>query len=147
MILDFLNGKTPAFIDCVLNFVPADRLAAGFIAVRDKGQIGERYLLGGENTPMVGLLKKLADITGRPMPKLQLPYAAALFAGLIDTGLVSRFTGKAPKAPLTGVRLAGRRVIFSSAKAASELGWTSGPIDQALEDTIAWFGKAGLLSS
>ena len=106
MILDFLNGKTPAYIDCMLNFVPVDSLAEGFIAARDKGRAGERYLLGGENVPMNKLLNMLAEITGKPMPKTKLPYGVALAAGILDTGVIARLTGKAPKAPLTGVRLA-----------------------------------------
>jgi len=147
MILDFLNGKTPAYIDCVLNFVPVDSLAEGFIAARDKGRPGERYLLGGENVPMRQLLDMLTKITGKPMPKTKLPYGVALAAGIVDTGLIARFTGKAPKAPLTGVRLAGRQVAFSSEKAKRELTWEAGSVEAALRSTIEWFEKMDLLSA
>ena len=147
MILDFVNGKTPAYIDCVLNFVPVGSLAEGFIAARDRGMAGERYLLGGENVSMSDLLSMLAKITGKPMPKTKLPYGVALAAGVIDTGVMARLTGKAPKAPLTGVRLAGRRVAFSSEKAKQELGWEAGDVEAALRKTVEWFDETGLRSS
>jgi len=145
MILDFANGATPAYIDCILNFVPVESLADGFIAARDKGRKGERYLLGGDNTPMARLLDMIGAATGRPMPKTKMPYWVALMAGAVDTKLVAAVTGKPPKAPLTGVRLAGRQVSFSSQKAAAELGWRAAPMEPALRQTIDWFQQQRLL--
>jgi dihydroflavonol-4-reductase len=147
MILDFANGKTPASIDCILNFVPACSLADGLIAAHDRGRPGQRYLLGGENIPMRRLLPMIEEITGRAMPTTVLPYWVALAAGAIETGLVAPVIGKPPKAPLTGVRLAGRQVSFSSEKAALELGWRAGDVRQALKETIDGFRSAGLLTS
>ena len=147
MILDLLGGKIPATIDCVLNFVDVKSLAEGFIAARDKGRRGERYLLGGENVSMRRLLETLEELSGAGMPKTQLPYGAALLAGLVDTAIVAQVTGKPPKAPLTGVRLAGRRVSFSSAKAQAGLGWTSAPFEEALRDALGWFKAKGLTSA
>lgn len=144
MILDLLNGRTPATIDCTLNFVAAKSLAEGFVAVRDKGLRGERYLLGGDNVSMRQLLVALETLSGRKMPGVSLPYAVALIAGIVDTGLVARLTRKPPKAPLTGVRLAGRRVSFSSAKAERELGWRSAPFEAALREALDWFRARGL---
>jgi dihydroflavonol-4-reductase len=143
MILDLVAGKTPATIECTLNFVDVRSLADGLIAARDKGRAGERYLLGGENVSMRRLLDALEKRTGRKMPRTQLPYAVALLAGVIDTGIVARLTGKAPKAPLTGVRLAGRRVEFSSAKAKAELNWESAPFDGALKSALDWVAAQG----
>ena len=145
MILDFANGATPAYIDCILNFTPLDGLARGLIAVRDKGRRGERYLLGGDNIPMRDLLAMIAAASGRPAPATRLPYWVALAAGALDTKLVSAVTGAAPKAPLTGVRLAGRQASFSSAKALRDLGWRADPVGPALKETIAWFRDKGLL--
>ncbi|MEO1241954.1 MAG: NAD-dependent epimerase/dehydratase family protein [Pseudomonadota bacterium] len=147
MILDFINGDTPAYIDCILNFVPVESLADGLIAARDEGGKGERYLLGGENIPMKRLLTVLEKKTGKRMPKTKMPYGVALLAGAVDTGLVAAVTGKSPKAPLTGVRLAGRQVSFSSEKAANELGWRASAVEPALEQTLAWFEQRGLLKS
>ena len=147
MIVDFLNGKTPAWIDCTLNFVPVESLAEGLIAARDRGRKGGRYLLGGENVDMRRLLDGLEKLSGRAMPKTRLPYAVALAAGIVDTGLVATLTGKPPKAPLTGVRLAGRRVSFSSEKAARELNWRASPFEPALEETIRWLKAEGLVGA
>ncbi|MCB2113079.1 MAG: NAD-dependent epimerase/dehydratase family protein [Parvularculaceae bacterium] len=146
MILDLVNGRTPATIDCTLNFVDVRSLADGFIASRDKGRSRARYLLGGENVSMRRLLAALEELTGAKMPRAQLPYWVALGAGLVDTGLVASLTGKAPKAPLTGVRLAGRRVEFSSEKAFAELGWRSAPFETALKSALDWFESKGLVA-
>lgn len=145
MILDFANGATPAYIDCVLNFVPVDSLAGGLIAARDRGRRGQRYLLGGDNMPLAQLLGLIEKLSGRPAPKTKMPYWVALAAGAVDTRLVSALTGKPPKAPLTGVRLAGRQVSFSSAKAARELGWRAAAAEPALAETMKWFAAKGLL--
>ena len=147
MTLDFANGATPAYIDCILNFVPVESLAEGFIAARDKGRKGERYLLGGANTPMRELLAMIAELSGRHAPKTKMPYWVALAAGAVDTKLVSAITGKPPKAPLTGVRLAGRQVSFSSEKAKRELDWEASPMRPALAETMTWFQQRGLLKA
>ena len=135
MIADFANGATPAYIDCILNFAPVDDLALGFVAAMEKGASGARYILGGENVSMRRLVAAIAENADAPAPKTRLPYAAAFVAGLLDTGL-SSLTGKDPKAPLTGVRLAGRQVSFSSEKAARDLGWRAGPFKPALAAAI-----------
>lgn len=145
MILDFANGATPAYIDCVLNFVPAASIAEGLIAARDQGARGGRYLLGGDNVPMTELLSEIEKITGTPAPKTKMPYWVALAAGALDTKLVSAITGKPPKAPLTGVRLAGRQVCFFSDKAAHDLGWKAANWRPALRAAIKWFEAEGLL--
>ena len=146
MILDFANGDTPAYINCMLNFVPVRDLAAGLVAVRDKGACGERYILGGENVSMTRLLGLIGAHTRRKMPATKLPYWVALMAGVIDTKAIAAITGKPPKAPLTGVRLAGRRVSFSSEKAALSLDWQAGPAAPAIRETIDWFHDSGLLT-
>lgn len=145
LILDLLAGKTPATIDCMLNFVDVRSLAEGLITARDRGRRGERYILGGENVSMRRLLDTLGEMTDKKMPSTQLPYAVALLAGVIDSEIVSRITGIAPRAPLTGVRLAGRRVSFSSAKAETELGWKSAPFEMALKSALDWFAAKGMI--
>lgn len=145
MIMDIANGNIPAYIDCILNFVPADSLVEGLIAARDRGRKGQRYLFGGDNVSMSTLLAEITRITGAKTPKRRLPYMVAQLAGVIDTGIVSKITGKPPKAPLTGVRLAGRRVSFSSEKAARELNWRAAPFEPALVETLEWMKEAKLI--
>ena len=132
MILGLLGGTIPATIDCMLNFVDVKSLAEGIVAARDRGRRGERYLLGGENVSMRRLLDTLERLGGARMPKARLPYGVALLAGLVDTAIVAKVTGKPPRAPLTGVRLAGRRVAFSS------------PFEAALAEALDWFRAKGL---
>ena len=146
MILDFLNGKTPAYIDCMLNFVPVQALVTGLIAVGQSGRHGERYLLGGQNISMRDLLERLQRLSGRSMPTVRMPYSIALLAGLIDTGFANLITRTPPKAPLTGVRLAGRQVSFDSSKAKTELGWAVSPdeIDRAFADLLEWAKERNL---
>lgn len=145
MILGLLGGTIPATIDCMLNFVDVKSLAEGLVAARDRGRRSERYLLGGENVSMQRLLDTLERLGGARMPKVRLPYGVALLAGLVDTAIVAKVTGKPPRAPLTGVRLAGRRVAFSSAKAETDLGWKSAPFEAALAEALDWFRAKGLV--
>ena len=147
MILDFLNGANPAYVDAILNFVPIDALADGLLACADRGRTGERYLLGGENLEMAQLLAKLEDISGRKMPGMSLPFAVAFTAGLIETALSDYVTKSPPKAPLTGVRLASRPARFSSEKARRELGWSSSPVDPALRAAVDWLQAEGLVKA
>jgi len=146
MLVDLLNGKTPAYIDAILNFVAVEALAEGLVACAEKGRAGQRYLLGGDNLPMGRLLAKLEVLSGRMMPTLKLPFAVALAAGWIDTTVSDALTKTPPKAPLTGVRLASRPARFSSAKAGRELGWSAPPIDEALERTIMWLRQASFVA-
>lgn len=146
MIVDLVNGRIPATIDCMLNFVSVSSLAEGLVAAAERGRRGQRYILGGDNVPMARLLAELEKQTGRAMPRLTLPYAVALMAGIVDTAIVAKLTGNPPAAPLTGVRLAGRRVSFSSRKAEMDLGWKSEPFEIALSQALDWFGERGLIA-
>jgi dihydroflavonol-4-reductase len=146
MIVDLVSGRIPATIDCLLNFVAVDSLADGLIAAATRGRRGQRYILGGYNVSMAQLLAELERQTGKRMPRTMLPYAVALAVGVIDTGVVARLTGKPPAAPLTGVRLAGRRVSFSSRKAEVEFGWKSAPFEKALGEALDWFRNQRLIA-
>ena len=92
------------------------------------------------------LLDLLEQKTGVKTPNLKMPYGVALMAGVIDTKLIATVTGHPPKAPLTGVRLAGRQVSFSSAKAAKKLQWEASPFEPALDQMIEWLAAEGLYS-
>jgi dihydroflavonol-4-reductase len=144
MIRDLAAGKTPAVLDCLLNLVDVRALAEGIIAARDKGQSGERYLLTGEDLTMAELAAKVAALTGVAAPRFRVPHWLALVAAKVEAG-VSTLTKRPPTAPLTGVRLAGRRVRFDNAKARDELGFSPPPVDQALVDAVSWMRETGLL--
>lgn len=144
MIRDLAAGRTPAVLDCLLNLVDVRALAEGVIAARDKGRSGERYLLTGEDVSMSELAMKVARLAGVAAPRFTVPHWLALAAARLEAG-VSALTRRAPAAPLTGVRLAGRRVRFDNSKARDELGFAPPPVDQALADAVVWMRMAGLL--
>jgi len=142
IIVDFLANRLPAFVDTGLNLLDARDAALGHILAADKGKPGERYILGCENLTLEQILQRLAKIANKIAPKVKLPYAVAYAAGVLSTGFAS-ITGKEPRAPLEGVRMARKRMFVTHAKAARELGFQPGPVDVALERAVAWFKESG----
>src|SRR5213079_3745489 len=83
IVVDFLKKKFPAYVDTGLNLVAATECARGHIAALEKGNRGDRYILGGENLTLKQILDKLAAITGLPSPKIRVPYVVALATGIV----------------------------------------------------------------
>jgi dihydroflavonol-4-reductase len=144
MILGFLNGETPAYLDCEFNLVDARDVAAGQVLAAERGRAGERYILGHVNLGLGDLLEKLRLLTGLPMPRTRVPYALALASAVVSEGIAA-VTGKPPMAPLTGVRLARTSMAFDSGKARGELGWSCRPLEESLRDAIDWMSGRRLL--
>jgi dihydroflavonol-4-reductase len=144
MILGFLNGETPAYLDCEFNLVDARDVAAGEVLAAEKGRVGERYILGHVNLRLGELLAKLHRLTGLPMPRMRVPYALALASALVSEGIAA-VTHKPPMAPLTGVRLARTSMAFDCSKAGAELGWSCRPLEESLRDAIDWMSGNRLL--
>jgi dihydroflavonol-4-reductase len=144
LILDFLNCKLPAYLDTGLNWVHVRDVASGHILAAEKGRPGERYILGNAegNWTMQEMLSVLEEITGLPAPKMQVPYWVALAAAHVDE-TISVVTGKPPKAPLAGVRMAKYKMWFSPTKAIRELGLPQTSPKQALADAVDWFRANG----
>ena len=145
MVLHFLNSRAPAYLDCALNFVDVRTAALGHILAAERGQVGERYILGGENLWLHEVLVLLRDLTGLAMPKLRVPYWAALVVGAASELVADHVTHRPPVAPITGVRLARTSMFFDSAKSVRELGLPRTPVRPALADLISWFDAEGLL--
>lgn len=144
MIVDFLNRRLPAFLDTGLNFVHVRDVADGHILAAERGRLGARYILGHAdgNWTMKQALRTLAELSGLPAPRLQIPYPVALAAAHVDE-LLARFTGRPPRAPLAGVRMARYKMFFNPARAIRELGLPQTPPRQALADALAWFQTHG----
>jgi dihydroflavonol-4-reductase len=144
VIVDFLNGAMPGYVDTGLNWVHVRDVVRGHILAAEKGKVGERYILGHAegNWTMGETLAVLADLTGKPAPRLQVPYGVALAAAYVSEA-VARITGKPPKAPLAGVRMARYKMFFDPAKAIRELGLPQTPPRQALSDAVEWFTANG----
>ena len=148
VIVDFLNRAMPAYLDTGLNWVHVRDVVRGHVLAAECGRIGERYILGHAdgNWTMKRALEVLAEITGLPAPRFQVPYHVALGAAHVDE-LISRFTGKPPKAPLAGVRMARYKMFFNPVKAIRELGLPQTDPRQALADAVEWFRANGYVKS
>jgi dihydroflavonol-4-reductase len=142
IILDFLKGKIPAYVDTGLNVAPVEDIAAGHLLAAEKGRVGERYILGGRNMTLKQILDALSAITGRPAPRVRLPHAVALVAGYADQ-LFSRLTGRQPQIPVEGVKMSRHRMFVESDKAARELGYNPGSVEAALERAVRWYEQHG----
>lgn len=138
IVLDFLNGAMPAYIDTGLNVVNVRDVAMGHLLACEKGKVGERYILGSENLTLSQILEELARITGMRAPTVRLPYFAAWTAGMITTAW-AQLTGVPPRVPLEAVRMAKTRMWVSHEKASRELGYSPSPAQCALKDAAAWF--------
>jgi dihydroflavonol-4-reductase len=138
IVLDFLNGAMPAFIDTGLNVVDVRDAAEGHLLAGERGRIGERYILGSQNLTLAQILQELARITGRKAPTAQIPWSVAYCAGACSTAWAG-ITGKPPRVPLDAVRMAKKKMWVTHEKAAHELGFQPGPAAQALAHAVEWF--------
>ncbi len=145
IILDFLNGKMPGYVETGLNFVGVEDCAAGHLLVAGKGQTGERYLLGAENLTLKALLDTLAAITGLPAPKFKIPHRAALGVAYAETAF-SRLVGREPRIPTEGVKIAQHKMFVDCSRAGRELGFAARPVREALERAVRWYEANGYVN-
>ncbi|HSS84215.1 MAG TPA: hopanoid-associated sugar epimerase [Reyranella sp.] len=145
ILLDAARGRIPAFVDTGLNFAHVDDIAEGHLLAFERGRIGERYILGGENVLLRDLLAAIAGLSGRRAPRISLP-RMPLYPLAYGAEAVARLTGKEPLLTLDGLRLARYRMFFTSAKAERELGYRSRPYQEGVADALSWFRKAGYLT-
>lgn len=144
MVLDAARGRTPAYVDTGLNVVHVDDVAAGHLLAFEHGTVGERYILGGQDMALREILADIARLVGRRPPRIRLPRAALLPLAYVAEG-VARLSGRSTRITVEGVRMARKRMFFSSEKAVRELGYQWRPPSQALADAIAWFRQQGLM--
>ena len=138
IIVDFARGAMPAYLDTGLNVVDVDDVAAGHLAARDCGRVGERYILGAENMTLKGILETLGPVAGRTPPSIEIPYAVAYAAGAVSTAWAN-LTGHPPQAPLDGVKMARKKMWVRYDKAIEELGYRPGSATDALQRAVEWF--------
>ena len=142
LILEAARGHMPGYVDTGLNIVHVDDVAAGHLAAAETGRIGERYILGGENISLEHLLAEVAQLVGIRPPHVRVPYSVA-YPVAIGAELVARATGREPFITVDGVRMARKRMYFSSAKACRELAYRPRPAREAIADAVAWFRANG----
>ncbi len=143
LIVEAASGRMPAFVDTGLNIVHVDDVAAGHVLAEERGKVGERYILGGENLTLAEILARIARLTDRRPPRLRLPIPA-IWPLAMAAEAWARATGIEPFVTRDGLRMAGKKMFFSSAKAERELGYRARPAQDALADAVAWFKAAGM---
>jgi dihydroflavonol-4-reductase len=143
VVLGFLDGKIPAYVDTTLNVVHVDDLAAGHLLAIEHGRVGRSYILGGENLAMRNFLALLAQATGLPTPKRQVPRAMALTAGAVSEFVEGRLLRREPQVAMEAARMSTTNMMFSDARAREELGYAPRPAAAAAADAVRWFREAG----
>jgi ornithine--oxo-acid transaminase len=147
VVLDFLNGKMPGFVDTAMNVCHVDDLARGHVAALEHGRTGRSYILGGENMSMREILQALADCSGLPMPRFEVPRQLVVAAGVASSLVEGKLLGREPRVPLEGARMATTRMIFNDDRARAEIGHKSRPARLAIEDSARWFTDHGYVSA
>jgi dihydroflavonol-4-reductase len=144
MILDAARGRIPAFVDTGLNVVHVDDVAEGHALALERGTVGQRYILGSENLMLGDLLALVARSVGRRPPTVRLPMGLVWPIAVVAEG-IAKLTGIEPMVTRDHVKMATKRMFFSSAKAAAELKYAPRPARAAIEDAVAWFRQVGML--
>jgi dihydroflavonol-4-reductase len=142
IVVDYLKGDMPAFVDTGLNLVDVADTAEGHLLACERGRAGERYILGCENLTLEQILARLAELSGGKAPRWRIPYGVAYAAGLASTGWAN-LTGHEPRAPLDAVKMARKKMFVSVEKAKRELGFNPGPVEGALKRAVDWFRDNG----
>jgi dihydroflavonol-4-reductase len=146
IVVDFLNGRMPAYVDTGLNVVGVNDVAAGHLLAAERGRSGERYILGARNMTLKEILQALAQITGRPAPWVRLPHFVALAAAHVDEW-ISRARGRVPQIPVEGVKISRHRMFVDGSKATRELGYRPGPVEVALAQAVEWYEANGYVKA
>jgi dihydroflavonol-4-reductase len=142
MVVDAASGRTPAYVDTGLNVVHVDDVAAGHLSALERGRIGERYILGGENMTLREILIEICRLAGCAPPRIRLPHSALLPVAYASEAL-ARLTGRGTRVTVEAVCLAHKHMYFSSEKAVRDLGYSWRPPARAFEDALLWFRDHG----
>lgn len=143
IIVDFCQGKLPAYLETGLNIIHVRDAALGHVLAAQKGRVGERYILGNRNMSLGEILGMLSKVTGLRAPKIKIPYGIAFMAGFFSTKISDFVTHRPPAIPLEAVKMSRRCMYFDSSKAVRELGLARTPVEKAFEEAVDWFAVNG----
>ncbi|MFC2149144.1 hopanoid-associated sugar epimerase [Candidatus Auribacterota bacterium] len=146
LIVDYLNSKMYGYVETGLNIIDVHDVARGHILALEKGKIGHKYILGNKNLTLKEIFKMLEKVSGKPAPKMKIPYPVALFAGYSDNA-VSRLLRKPPSIPLDGVKMARKKMFFDPTKAVDELGLPQSPVEHSFKKACDWFIDNGYIKN
>ncbi|PZC47473.1 MAG: dihydroflavonol-4-reductase [Chloroflexi bacterium] len=143
VIVDFLSGRLPAYVDTGINVVDVEDVAQGHVLAWKKGRSGERYILGNQNMTLKAALEQLAKIAGMRPPKFKIPIPVALAMSYLDTWIEGYLLRRTPEIPLEGVKAARKYAYVDSSKAINELGLPQTSVEEAFKKAVAWFASHG----
>jgi dihydroflavonol-4-reductase len=146
MIVDFLAGRMPAYVDTGLNLIDVRDVAEGHLLAAERGRLGQKYILGHRDMSLIEIFRALEALTGIPAPRRQVPHWMPFLAALGSTA-VARLRGRAPKISLESVRMSRYRMYFDASKAVRELGLPQTPVEEALGRAVAWFRENGYVDA
>lgn len=145
ILVEAACGRMPAFVDTGLNLAHVDDVADGHVAAFERGQIGRRYILGGQDVPLQTMLADIAEMTGRKAPTVSLPHGP-LVPLAWGAELFGRLTGREPFLTRDALRMSRHKMYFSSRRAEAELGYRARPYQRAIADALAWFRAEGMIA-
>jgi dihydroflavonol-4-reductase len=143
LIVNFLRGKIPAYVDTGLNVIDVEDVAIGHVMAAERGRIGERYILGHANLTLLELFRLLEQVSGVRAPRLRIPYGLAYLSACVSECVARTITHKPPFVTLAGVKLSRKRMFFDASKAVRELGLPQTPASEALSKAVQWFRAHG----
>src|SRR5215831_3237372 len=136
MLQYFVSRRVQIYLDFIMNLVDVRDVGAGLVLVMERGQTGQRYILGGENISLKKLLATVGVISGRKALRIPIPAVMAQITAAVLEFVADHVTHKAPAGTIEGVRIASRSQALSIEKARRELGYAPRPIGGALEEAI-----------
>jgi dihydroflavonol-4-reductase len=146
VVLDYLNGRIPGFVDTAMNVAHVDDLAEGHLLALEKGRQGRSYICGGDNLTMAQLLSALTDVTGLPPAERRFPSVFPIIAGYASQFIEGTLLHREPRVPLEAAQMASTTMTFDDSRARSELGYHSRPAATALYESARWFVENGYVS-
>jgi dihydroflavonol-4-reductase len=138
IIVRFLRRQMPFYLNTGLNLIHVQDVAEGHLLALEKGESGDRYILGNENVTLQQMLNTLSELTGMAGPKGTIPAWIPLGVAWVDEKVLARL-GKQPSVPLDGVRMSQQMMFYDAAKARQQLGLPQTPIKTALQESVNWF--------
>ncbi|HLI73263.1 MAG TPA: hopanoid-associated sugar epimerase [Acidimicrobiales bacterium] len=147
LVLDYLNGRVPGYVDTTLNVAHVDDVALGHVLALERGGVGRSYILGGENYSLQRLLAVLAGFTGLPEPKLRVPRAVSLGVARLSELIEGRLLRRHPSIPLEAARMSTTQMAFDDSRARKELGYDPRPAQEAIESSARWFVDEGYVKA
>ena len=146
VVVEYLNGRIPGYVDTVFNVVHVDDVARGHVLAFNRGAQGRSYILGGENLTMIQLLSEMASLTGRRPPSIRVPRRLSLSVAWLSEAVEGRLLRRAPTVPLEATRMSATKMAFDDSRARAELGYTSRPPSEAIADATRWFVQNGYVT-